>query len=396
MICPSCRNELPESARFCPSCGAAVPSDAAAPAADAAGAQPEGASAQQAQPYAAAQPADAAGGAQQQGHQPYAGASQQPSGAQVPPSDPYAQHRQQPGGQYGQPWGQQPYGAPQQPYGSAPRQPQQTVYAEGCLSAAVADIKASDGWFGKTALLGLVNCVPILNWTVDGYMLNWSREVPFGGRTKLPGGIVSGKNFEIGFYAFLISLIVGFVSIVVGGVLGWVPLIGWLASIALGFLLGMVQLLSLLRISMTQQLGEGFKLGAIFGVIGRNWTGLLCAAVVPSILGAVASGILWTIVALICLPAIIGVVAAAVAVPSSYEMMAALISGIAGMGIVGVVVLIVGWVLTCEISAFANMVSYRAVAHWIGRHAPEWAQQPYGGSSWNGAGGQQGPGAPLR
>ena len=66
-------------------------------------------------------------------------------------------------------------------------------------------------------------CVLILNFVVAGYLLFWSREVPFGGRSLLPQKIVTGKNFEYGFYAFVLTLVVGLVGGIIGGIFGWIP-----------------------------------------------------------------------------------------------------------------------------------------------------------------------------
>ncbi len=107
------------------------------------------------------------------------------------------------------------------------------VYAKGCLGAAWEDIKTSPGWVGRTLILGLIMCVPILNFVVAGYYLNWAREVPFGGKTPKPASYVSGKNFEMGFYAFVVSLVVGLVFGFVGGILGLIPFLGALINLAL-------------------------------------------------------------------------------------------------------------------------------------------------------------------
>ena len=65
---------------------------------------------------------------------------------------------------------------PQQPYGGnwqaapAPEPIPTTAYAKSCLSAGWADCK-QPGFWKKTAFLGLVECVPILNFVNAGYML---------------------------------------------------------------------------------------------------------------------------------------------------------------------------------------------------------------------------------
>ena len=81
---------------------------------------------------------------------------------------------------------------------AAPPPASQPVYAKGCLSAAWEDIKTTPGYVGKLVVLGLIMCVPILNFVVAGYLLHWAREVPFGGRTPMPPKYVTGKNFEYG------------------------------------------------------------------------------------------------------------------------------------------------------------------------------------------------------
>ena len=106
------------------------------------------------------------------------------------------------------------------------------AYATSCLKAAWEDVKATPNYVSRLLVLGLIMCVPILNFVVAGYLLFWSREVPFGGRSLLPQKIVTGKNFEYGFYAFVLTLVVGLIGGIIGGIFGWMPFIGWVVSIA--------------------------------------------------------------------------------------------------------------------------------------------------------------------
>jgi len=101
------------------------------------------------------------------------------------------------------------------------------AYTTSCLKAAWEDVKATPNYISRLLVLGLIMCVPILNFVVAGYLLFWSREVPFGGRSLLPQKIVTGKNFEYGFYAFVLTLVVGLVGGIIGGIFGWIPFIGW-------------------------------------------------------------------------------------------------------------------------------------------------------------------------
>ena len=138
-------------------------------------------------------------------------------------------------------------------------QPTQPAYAQGCIGAAWADIKATPGYIGKLLVLGLIMCVPILNFVVLGYLLHWSREVPFGGKTPMPAKYVTGKNFEFGFYAFVIGLVVGLIVGVAGMILGVVPVLGWIAYMALALAGSVAISLMEMRMIMGYTLGDGFN-----------------------------------------------------------------------------------------------------------------------------------------
>ncbi len=261
---------------------------------------------------------------------------------------------------------------PQQPYGGnwqaapAPEPIPTTAYAKSCLSAGWADCK-QPGFWKKTAFLGLVECVPILNFVNAGYMLEWSKEVPFGGRTPLPKKVVTGRNFEIGFYAFVIALVFSLVSGLVGGILGWIPLVGWIAAVVVGFLVAMFTNILQLRMAMRSQLGEGFKIGDAWTAIKRDWSGLLWACIAPSLIAAgviLVASFVYMIVAFIALIPI----AATAAVPDPTYMVGAILGG--GFGFL--LVTAVFCYLCAWASAAAQLVVIRSCAHWVARYAGEW------------------------
>lgn len=254
------------------------------------------------------------------------------------------------------------------PFAAQPSASQQPVYAQGCVAAAVNDVKGDPSLMRNSLLLGLISFVPILNFVVEGYAVNWAREIPFGGRTQMPRKIVTGRNFEIGFYLFLVALVVGLVAGVASSILAVVPILGWLAGLAVSLGASMFQGLMQMRVGISQQLGEGFKVSAVWNVLKRNWTGLLCAALVPSL---VAAGV-------ICVAVLIGALLMTVAaVPASYLAVAGGSVIGAGLGAVaGIVAALVCVVLAvaCAVClAVAALVTMRAVAHWVARYAPEWA-----------------------
>lgn len=385
MNCNACGFSIPEGASFCPNCGTrqaepvtqSGPSGVEQPAAVVPAAVPMSQPVSQPASQPAVQPQvqqpfgaqsfDAQPAAQPQ--QPYAAGSQQtPSGAQQP----FAQPQMPQGAPQG---GYQPQGAPQN-YGQAASQggfQSQPVYAKGCVSAALDDIKGQQGVGKKMAFLGLLGCVPILNFVVTGYAINWSREVPFGAKSPMPKKVVNGQNFEIGFYCFLVALVCGLVAGLVAGVLALIPLLGWIAAIVVAFGVSMYQYLAYMRMGMLQQLGEGFKIQLIWQVMQRDWKSLLCAALVPSLVAGLIASAAVLVVSLL----VAGTGAGATL----------MLDGGAGGGIVAgllalvsALLVLVAYAIAFAASAVAVVVTMRAMGHWIARYAPEWTNDAWAAS----------------
>lgn len=262
---------------------------------------------------------------------------------------------------------------PQNPSGQAWQQPAPagapiptTAYAKSCLSAGWADCK-QPGFWKKTAFMGLIELVPILNFVNQGYMLEWSKEVPFGGRTSLPQKVVTGRNFEIGFYAFVISLVFSLVAGLAGGILGWIPLIGWIATVVIGFLVAMFTYILNLRMAMRSQLGEGFKVGDAWKAIKRDWSGLLWAILAPGLIAAgviLVVSLVYTFLAVLFLIPVIGMTA----YPDPAYMVSAIVGGGLGFALLTLVfAYICSWA-----GVVSQLVGYRAAAHWVARYAGEW------------------------
>ena len=215
--------------------------------------------------------------------------------------------------------------------------------------------------------MGLIELVPILNFVNQGYMLEWSKEVPFGGRTSLPQKVVTGRNFEIGFYAFVISLVFSLVAGLAGGILGWIPLIGWIATVAIGFLVSMFTYILNLRMAMRSQLGEGFKVGDAWKAIKRDWSGLLWAILAPGLIAAgviLVVSLVYTFLAVLFLIPVIGMTA----YPDPAYMVSAIVDGGLGFALLTLVfAYICSWA-----GVVSQLVGYRAAAHWVARYAGEW------------------------
>lgn len=248
------------------------------------------------------------------------------------------------------------------------------VYAQGCLSAAWADIKATDGWVKKVLFLSLIMCVPILNFVVYGYILNWAREVPFGGRTTMPKQVVSGRNFEVGFYAFVIGFVFGLAAGFVSGLMAWVPLIGWIASIAISFFVSMMSVLCEVRMALSKQLGEGFKIASAWNALKANWSALLGLTLIPSM---IAAFVICALVMLFVLVAMVGALPAiaSLAGTGSSAAVSQVIAALMPLGFFGFILLLVVGYACAIIGTVVELLILRATAHYIGRYAPQWADE---------------------
>ncbi len=241
-------------------------------------------------------------------------------------------------------------------------------YQKGCVSAAWSDYRQSKGWVGKTLLLSLINCIPILNFFADGFVLNWSREVPYGGHTPLPKRIFTGSNFKIGFFFFVISLVFAIVVGIVGAIVSYVPYIGTL--IAFVFVVVEMMFLGLagLRLAMSGSIGEGFSLGKLWDALKRRWTDLFCSIfplfIAEMIIDVIAYLlILFYGVALLLLVIDIGVYPDDAA---SWDL--------STLPVYILLFLVIYYVCNVVITA-TTVLSFRAVGHYVGRYANGWTHE---------------------
>lgn len=252
--------------------------------------------------------------------------------------------------------------------------PAQPVYAKGCIGAAWEDIKATPGYVGKLLVLGLIMCVPILNFVVAGYLLHWSREVPFGGKTPMPAKYVTGKNFEFGFYAFVIALVVSLVVGIVGMVFGIIPLLGGLLYLAVMLVGTVAANLMQMRMIMGYTIGAGFGVNDVWNVAKRNWGQLLLVTLVPGIVAGLIVAVVTVVITLFAVLVAVGgatpsvIAAAAVDNPSFAEVMTI----IGAIAVPTIIATLIVYVLACFVETAAQAVTVRGLGHWVARYAPEW------------------------
>lgn len=164
------------------------------------------------------------------------------------------------------------------------------VYKHGCLAQAWDDITESEGWAKRILLLGLVNLVPVLNFFVQGFAMQWARQLPIDKVEGMPAKIFRDGAFVQGFYGFVITLVVGVVSAIVAGVFGFVPVLGALVGVAASLLLSVFRVLATMRVAIAQNLVPGFDVKALWGAVFTNRFGkLFCATLLPGIIVGAAT-----------------------------------------------------------------------------------------------------------
>lgn len=268
-------------------------------------------------------------------------------------------------------------------------QTQQTVEPtqkkESCLKAAFVDYKSSRGVFGKTLLLGLIQFIPILNFVAAGYSMRWGRDVAYGSRQTMPPVKVDGKNFTLGFFFFVLSVIVGLVISIVGGILGFIPVLGTLASIALSICLYMFLYLQGIRVAVFDHFGSGFEFKALWKKYAtkENFGSLLTSLLVPLVIAMAVSIVLMLIALLIVF---------LVAGPEVFYLLSGMSSGYYSADVAMdymfylfggplivvclILALVFGYII-CVFTAVAQLISLRAYGHWVQRNASDWLPVSY-------------------
>lgn len=258
-------------------------------------------------------------------------------------------------------------------------------YSQGCLGAAWSDMKKSGNWLSKTALMGLIEYIPILNWVNSGYALRWGRQLIFGIIENLPNSIFGERTFVTGAMSFLLSFIIGLVSWILCAMVGIVPIFGLLIGLCIVMFLNVINIAMNMRASVYNSLGEGFSISQIWCAIKDNFWKAFGIMIIPQLLcGLIACAIGLTIIL------VNGVIFG-----SDFIMLFRNLAGYAGSiynltdtQILQIViyiaktfaVLIPGVIVACYFMNWLNMIAtlltYRAFGHFIARYAINWRSEP--------------------
>lgn len=244
------------------------------------------------------------------------------------------------------------------------------VYKHGCVAQAWDDITESDGWGKRIALLGLLNMIPILNFFVTGYAMNWARQLEDDRVEPMPQKIFGDGYFVQGFYAFVIGLVLGIVSTIASTILGIIPILGGLVMFAFAFLLAMFQAFSIMRIAISRELGPAFDIKAIFAAMFKADFGkAFCATIVPGlIVGAAAAFVCGSILVIFAMSTISSMID--LATYAQYGMVSW--SAIMTVMLTMIPTLLVCYMVVAFLGAIEIVLTLRATSHFIMRYCGSW------------------------
>ena len=183
----------------------------------------------------------------------------------------------------------------------------------GVLSKGWSDITGTVGWIKKVILLCLIESIPILGFSVDGYILRWGRELSLGENTPMPTEVFKKKEIITGFRAFLIRIMYGIAYftagyLAIGLITGLLALISpqFAAAVAIlitaCMLIGYVVVLlpltnvAIMRMSVVDYLESGLNIKKIWNAFRKSPGSAIGATFVPIVSASVITGIVWSIV----------------------------------------------------------------------------------------------------
>lgn len=252
----------------------------------------------------------------------------------------------------------------------------EALYRKGCLAAAWDDIIQTKGWFGKILLLGLVSCVPILNFFVLGYAMRWSRQLFLGRVEPMPQQIFGSRMFVNGFFAFVFMLVVSICLSICGFILDFIPILGVIAYLALALFASAFEYVAVMRIAVADRLGAGFDLAQVWQTCKRNVSALCCATIVPAlIIGAVTMVIVFALSLIIGLPLLGGLFEYANSITSSYYSDVQAFNLVMGVLAIMLPLFLVVYIVASFISAFQHVLIMRATGHFVARYAQDWKNE---------------------
>ncbi len=131
-------------------------------------------------------------------------------------------------------------------------------YTSSPFGSGWADISNSDGWVGRSVLLGLCSIVPILRWVVYGFAARWGREVCLGINRRLPSAIFEEGTFVTGAKIWVCNLAYSAIFCFAFFLLILIPFLGPIVFIVALVIYALISPLLDFQIGLSGKISAGF------------------------------------------------------------------------------------------------------------------------------------------
>jgi hypothetical protein len=233
-------------------------------------------------------------------------------------------------------------------------------------------------------LLALLQIIPIFGQIVlAGVAYRWANEAAWGMEKPLPTEFGDwGKLLRSGFIVFVAELVIGLVGGIVSGILGIIPILGSLASMAISLLMMVLSPICGLRGVLYDSYSAPFEVKNIFEMMKRDTDGLfriLGFILIMSFVYGLVAGFIFSILAVCCFGSTVFTAIMTAISSADYNSLATVISSsafISSLLVFCVLAIIVSIILFVP-SVIINLLSARATGYWFQNFKP----QTWGASS---------------
>lgn len=237
------------------------------------------------------------------------------------------------------------------------------------------DLAGDEDWWKATLVLGLMNCVPIIGQIfMFGYLYDWAKEAAWGMKAPLSRKLGDfGRCAKYGFLALWIILIWVVPVVVVGLILGIVPVAGPIIRFCvevLAVVVAAIAAAAALRSIIYERVLPGLQVRRVWHMVRKDPGGLaqvfsIILLVVPLLVAALFIVLLPTI------PFITTISSVAASTVLGTDLVPLVL-----LGMITVVVALVVWVAGALVSAFISALYIRALGYWMQQFEPDTWRSP--------------------
>lgn len=231
------------------------------------------------------------------------------------------------------------------------------------------DLAADDGWWKAVLALGLMNCVPIIGQIVMfGYLFDWAKEAAWGMKTPLSRSLSDiGRCIKYGFLALWVIILWLAPVVVVGILLGFIPVVGGIICFIVevfALFVGMISAVAAFRSIIYERVMPGLQLKRVLKMFLKDPGGLaqtfaILMLVIPLLVAALF---------IILLPIIPFMALISGLTPTT--LLGTDLIPLALIGMVTIVVALVVWIAGALVSAFVSALYIRSLGYWMQQFDP--------------------------